>query len=102
MYRDIPIIYDNMEHTLDHTLDHTFDHTLEKLFESYDYYKNVKNQYVKSGRELEYYSYHPHTNKVVVPLINQEATYVAKIPDDKVVNFLIMHLENNEKYLLDF
>ena len=91
MYRDIPVIYDNMDQTLDHTL--------EQLFESYDYYKNVKNQYVKLGRELEYYSYHPHTNKVVVPLINQETTYVAKIPDDKVVNFLIMHLENNEKYL---
>ena len=75
------------------------EHTLEQLFESYDYYKNVKNQYVKSGRELEYYSYHPHTNNVVVPLINKEATYVAKISHDKVVNFLIMHLENNEKYL---
>ena len=95
MYRDIPIIYDNMEHNLDHNLDHT----LDQLFESYDYYKNVKNQYVKSGRELEYYSYHPHTNKVVVPLINKEATYVAKISDDKVVNFIIMHLENNDKYL---
>ena len=51
----------------------------EQLFETYDYYKNVKNQYVKSGRELEYYSYHPHTNNVVVPIINKEATRIITI-----------------------
>jgi len=75
------------------------EHTLEELFASYDYHQNVKHQYTKSGRELEYYSYNSETNQVAVPLINKEATYVARIQRNKVINFLTMHLENNKKYL---
>ena len=88
VFRDTHIIYDNMELPI------------TELFASYDYHKNVKHQYTKSGRELEYYSYNAETNRVAVPLINKEATYVARIQQDKVVKFLTMHLENNKKYLL--
>ena len=73
---------------------------ITELFASYDYHQNVKHQYTKSGRELEYYSYNAETNRVAVPLIDKQITYVARIQSDKVVDFLIMHLENNKKYLL--
>ena len=73
---------------------------ITELFASYDYHQNVKHQYIKSGRELEYYSYNAETNRVAVPLIDKQTTYVARIQSDKVVDFLIMHLENNKKYLL--
>jgi hypothetical protein len=73
---------------------------ITELFASYDYHQNVNHQYTKSGRELEYYSYNAETNRVAVPLIDKQTTYVARIQQDKVVKFLTMHLENNKKYLL--
>ena len=74
---------------------------LTQLMNTYDYYKQHNNTYIKKGRELEYYSYNPDTQQAVIPLIEKQTTYCTTIPCDtkKIIDFFTLHLENNKKYL---
>ena len=82
------------------------------LFNNYGYNEITKpcinNNliFIKKGRELEEYVLNLNSNGLIVsakvPIVNKEVSFYTRINNktpENVIQFLQMHLENNEKYL---